>query len=71
MSEPLVECHSGYTYAQRPIALRWQGVRLLIQDVEAYWRIPDGPCFRIRTEDGQVFELFYSESSAEWQIREP
>lgn len=71
MSEPFVECHSGYTYGERPIALHWEGERLLIQQIEARWRIPGGPGFRVRTEDGQVFELFYAEQPDEWQIRQP
>ena len=47
MSSELVECHSGYTYGERPIALLWQGVRLVIQVIEARWRIPGGTCFRL------------------------
>jgi hypothetical protein len=66
-----VECHSGYTYAERPIALHWQGGRLSIETIEAHWRIPGGTCFRVRTEDGQVFELCYSERHDEWRIHQP
>lgn len=71
MSQPQVECHSGYTYGERPVALHWQGERLLIQEIEARWRTPGGPCFRVHTEDGQVFELSLVERSGEWQIRQP
>jgi hypothetical protein len=71
VSAPLVECHSGYTYGERPIALHWQGQRLLVETIEARWRTPSGPAFRVRTEDGQVFELSYRELSDEWQIRTP
>lgn len=70
MSPELVECHSGYTYAERPIALHWQGERLLVQEIEARWRIPGGPCFRVRTEDGRAFELFYGELYDEWRVRQ-
>lgn len=68
-SEALVECHSGHTYADRPTALRWQGQRLLVAEIEARWRIPDGRRFRVRTEDDRRFELFYAERSDEWRIR--
>jgi hypothetical protein len=71
MTDPLVECHSGYTYGDRPIALHWQGERLIIQEIEARWRTPDGPCFRVRTEDGHVFELSYREAPDEWQVSQP
>jgi hypothetical protein len=64
----LVECHSGYTYAERPTAIHWQGERLEIEQVEAEWRISGGRRFRVRTRDGQVFELFYGELYDEWRI---
>jgi len=64
----LVECHSGYEYAQRPTALHWQGVRFEIEAVEAEWRIPGGKRFRVRTADGQVFELIYGDLFDEWRI---
>jgi hypothetical protein len=67
----IVECHSGYTYAERPIALRWEGERLPIVEIEALWWIPEGRRFRVRVEDGRVFELFYGELSDEWRVRLP
>ncbi len=64
----LVECHSGYEYAERPVALHWEGKRLEIETLEAEWRIPGGHCFRVRTKDGLRFELFYGELYDEWRI---
>jgi hypothetical protein len=63
-----VECHSGYAYAQRPTALWWAGARLEVKAVQAEWRTPEGKRFRVRTSDGQVFELSYSELYAEWRV---
>lgn len=71
MSPELVECHSGYTYAERPIALHWQGERLLVQAIEARWRIPGATCFRVHTGDGRAFELFYGELYDEWRVHQP
>ncbi len=67
MSES-VECHSGYEYAERPIAIHWQGERLEVAEVIDTWRIPGGKCFRVRTTSGSLFELFYGELYAEWRI---
>ena len=64
----LVECHSGYEYAERPTALWWEGERLEIETVEQQWRIPGGKCFRVRTTGGLVFELMYGELYDEWRI---
>lgn len=68
MGDELVECHSGYTYAERPIALWWEGQRLVIEQVEAEWHIPGGRRFRVRTEDDRIFELFYGELYDEWRV---
>lgn len=68
MSAEAVECHSGSAYAERPIALHWQGARLEIDQIESRWRIPGGRCFRVRTKDGRAFELFYGELYDEWRI---
>ena len=67
----LVECHSGSEYAERPTALWWDGQRLEVAEVEARWRIPGGKKFRVRTTDGQVFELLYVELYDEWRIHQP
>jgi len=64
----LVECHSGYEYAERPLALHWEGQRLEIAAIEADWRIPGAHCFRVRTQDDRRFELFYGELYDEWRI---
>ena len=63
----LVSCRSDYSYAQRPVALQWEGQRLDIY-VEAEWRTPEGRGFRVSTKDNQRFELVYHELDDEWQI---
>lgn len=64
-----VECHSGYKYGERPLALHWEGQRLEVREVLAAWRAPEGPRFRVRAENGQCFELSYQEFADEWEIR--
>jgi len=68
MSPEQVECHSGTTYGERPIAFYWEGERLLIVDIEARWRLPDGRKFRVRVENDRTFELYYVEQVDEWRI---
>ncbi|HEX9798149.1 MAG TPA: hypothetical protein VGA52_14300 [Anaerolineales bacterium] len=67
-TSPLVECHSGFVYADRPTALHWDGERLEVEEIEAQWRIPGGRRFRVRTTDQRLFELFYGELYDEWRI---
>jgi len=65
----LVECHSGFTYAEKPSAITWQGRRLEVRHILKQWRNPQGRGFRVQTEDEQVFELLYDEAQDEWQIK--
>jgi hypothetical protein len=62
-----VECHSGYAYAERPIALQWQGERLEIKMILAEWQTPDGKHFRVQTTDDQNFELIYRIAEDAWK----
>jgi hypothetical protein len=70
MSPEQVECHSGTTYSERPVALYWEGERLLIVEIEARWRFSDGRRFRVRVEDDRIFMLYYIEQAEEWRICE-
>ncbi len=71
MVSETVECHSGYTYGERPTAFYWEEVRLCIAEIEAFWRTPDGRKFRVRTEDDRIFELSYDALNDAWQILLP
>ena len=73
----LVECRSDCTYAEKPVALTWEGRRLEIVEILAQWRTPDERRFRVRTSDRREFELSYREATSEhpdktsgykWQI---
>lgn len=67
--ELIVECYSGYTYAQEPRAFVWQGERYVVQAVERAWRTPEGPHFLVRTKEGDFFELAYEEAEDVWEAK--
>ena len=66
----IVECRSDGDYAGRPLAVHWQGTRLEVAQILASWRRPEGKCYRVSTQDGQVFELTYLEAPDVWVITE-
>lgn len=71
MTEPgadRVECYSGHTYAQEPRSVIWRGRRYPVIHVQARWRTPEGPAFRIETEQEMRFELYYHDIEARWTI---
>jgi hypothetical protein len=72
----IVECHSGSIYAERPTALTWQGQRHIIAEILSQGLTPQAKWFRVRTDDGQFYELSFGEatrerpSEQEWQIHQ-
>ena len=67
---PLVSTYDGYEAAVRPRTLHWEGRRHQVSEVLSQARTADGKHFRVRTEDDQVFDLFYTISTDEWRIQQ-
>jgi len=66
----MVECHSGYKYAERPVAFYWEGEHFEVKSIEASWRTPAERFFRVRSLDDRLFELVYRELEDDWKIKE-
>lgn len=66
----VVECRSDSHYAERPVALYWQGERIAILEILARWRTPQGRRFRVRAQGGRVFDLFYDDALDVWRIED-
>jgi hypothetical protein len=47
----------------------WQGCRYAVTTVVSRWRTPEGPAFRVQTEQGQLIDLYYREGEDLWTIR--
>ena len=63
-----VRCHSGYTYAQRPVSFTHAGEEYRVERILMENRTPNGKLFLVETGSGQRFELIFFESTADWQI---
>lgn len=68
--EAVVECHSGHTYAEQPVALHWEGQRLEIKRVLMEAHEPDGKHFRVQVSGGDMFALFYVPTEDEWLVEQ-
>jgi hypothetical protein len=62
-----VECHSGYTYPERPTAIVLDGRRLEIAQIISEARTPSGMYFRVKTADDRELDLEYDEEKDEWK----
>ena len=65
----LVECRSDTEFAERPLALMWDGTRYEIAEIVARWRGPNEKGFLVKTASGASFELTYREVPDEWQVQ--
>jgi hypothetical protein len=64
-----VECRSETAYAEKPVALVWEGERLEVAGILSRWRTPGQIHFRVRVTDRRLFELTYDEATDEWHIQ--
>ena len=64
-----VECRSDTEYAERPLSLTWEGYKYEIAEIVARWRGPSEKGFRVKTADGQAFDLTYREIPDEWLVQ--
>ena len=69
-SQVRVECYAGHTSPQRPVALWWQGQRLVVIAVRSEARLPEGKRFLVETAGEQVFEINYNQPGDTWTARE-
>ena len=66
----LVTCYSGYTYAERPKSLIWEGIERKVKEIEKEWQELGARLFQVCTEDGRLFVLSYNERGDEWSAFE-
>ena len=69
MSGAEVACYSGAAYGERPQAFIKDGRTTIVKAVLKRWRLPEGRCFLVQTEDDLLFTLNYDETLDMWQIK--
>jgi hypothetical protein len=63
-----VECHSGFTYADRPRTFVWEGERAFVDVITAEWQTPEHKHFVVRSKKNQLFELIFEFASQNWKV---
>jgi len=61
-----VECYSGSEYASRPMAIFYNGQRMIISSVLSEEYTPEGKRFQVVLEDGRPLVLDYYELTDTW-----
>ena len=64
-----VECRSDSSFAERPLSLTWDGNQYEIAEIVSRWRGPTEKGFRVKTTNGQAFDLTYREFPDEWVVQ--
>ena len=65
-----VTCYSGYTFAERPESLIWEGIEHRVKRIEKEWQELGARLFKVVTEDSRFFILSYNERGDEWSAFE-
>jgi hypothetical protein len=68
MGSAAVECLSGHTYADRPIAVHWGGKRHRVVEILARRRTPGTLHYSVRTDGELSFILHYRIAEDDWAV---
>lgn len=63
-----VTCYSGHRYGERPLSFTLEGATYRVNGIENECLDSGKRRFRIRTENGEFFELCYDEQKDEWLV---
>ena len=63
-----VECYAGYQAEQEPRALVVGGRRLRVLAIARRWYEPQAAIFRVRVEDGHLYQLRYERRRDRWSL---
>ena len=63
-----VFCHAGYRSDEYPKSILLHGRHLEIERIVDAWQSPEGRWFRVRCEDGRLYLLFWSRTTADWSL---
>lgn len=62
-----VECYSGHTHAERPMAVYVNEKKHEVKNILKAWRGPDGMHYRLLLENDMEVEIMYDEAGNEWK----
>lgn len=63
-----VECYAGHRGEETPRVLVIGDRRLKVVEVLDRWLAPDHRYFKLKGDDGDVYIVRYSETTAEWEL---
>ena len=72
MGDQVIEvlCYAGIEYAERPLALLWQGKEIKVIQVLSAGITPDGKTFMVLLENGWQLNLRYQQSTQSWHTQD-
>ena len=69
MKEPVV-CYAGAFYPEKPRTVIWEGQLYIIKNIIQRRKTPEGVGFLVQcSPDEVIFDLFYFDLEARWQIQ--
>ncbi len=66
--EAIVEAYAGASYPERPRRFSFDGEDVQVASVERRRRTPNALEFRVKGEDGRLYDLTYDFRTRKWQI---
>jgi hypothetical protein len=64
----VVECYSGYTADERPVAIRLEARRIVVREIIDRWYGEDHAYFKLVGEDRAVYLIRQDRTSDTWEL---
>ncbi len=63
-----VECYAGRKADERPVRFYVDSRAYMVTAILEQWYTPDGACFKVRADDGNVYVLQHWGAADEWSM---
>lgn len=63
-----VKCYAGYRGEEAPRSFLLDEQEVEVEEIVETWRTPQARCFKVRTEDGILYNLCHLEQTDLWQL---
>lgn len=63
-----VECYAGRKADERPVRFHLGSRVHMVEEIMDQWYGPDGACFKLRADDGNIYVLSHHAPTDQWSF---
>ena len=63
-----VQCYAGWKADERPVRFRLKDRDFIVEEILDQWYSPNGVFFKVRADDGNLYNLRHDLPTDEWSL---